>query len=87
MLALFDRLLAQVLAVKFDQIEGAEHSGAVVKSRYLDVDEVIVFDVISHPSLDVRLRWGSRRAMATRSVAPQSQVLFRSFDPCDLVLC
>jgi hypothetical protein len=31
MLALLDRPLAQVLAVKLDQVEGAEHSGAVCR--------------------------------------------------------
>jgi hypothetical protein len=30
MLALLDWLLAQVFAVKLDQVEGAEHSGAVL---------------------------------------------------------
>jgi hypothetical protein len=33
MLARFDWLLAQVFVVKLDYVEGAEHSGAVVKAR------------------------------------------------------
>ena len=57
-LALLERLLAKVLAVEFDQVEGAEHGGMVVmpiaeevehrEARLIDDDRLAIDDAGAH---------------------------------------